>query len=89
MLYKLKFNNYPEVIVINNNIVVDDRIREDVSAMCNLSQGIREKGGAEREEKIILNMHRESYTSEQIAKIVERTIGEAEAIIKKREPVLA
>ena len=29
--------------------------------MCNLSQGIREKGGAEREEKIILNMHREGY----------------------------
>ena len=71
------------------SIVVDDRIREDVSAMCNLSQGIREKGGAEREEKIILNMHREGYTSEQIAKIVERTIGEVEAIIKKREPVLA
>ncbi|RKI37836.1 hypothetical protein D7V86_21590 [bacterium D16-51] len=71
------------------SIIVDDRIREDVSAMCNLSQGIREKGGAEREEKIILNMQREGYTSEQIAKIVERTIGEVEAIIKKREPVLA
>ena len=35
------------------SIVVDNRIREDVSAMCNLSQGIREKGGAEREETII------------------------------------
>ncbi len=57
--------------------------------MCNLSQGIREKGGAEREEKIILNMHREGYTSEQIAKIVEKTIGEVEAIINKRMPVLA
>ncbi len=32
---------------------------------------------------------REGFTSEQIAKIVERTIGEVEAIIKKREPVLA
>ena len=28
-------------------IVADNRIREDVSAMCNLSQGIREKGIAE------------------------------------------
>ena len=71
------------------SIVVDDRIREDVSAMCNLSQGIRESTVAERDEKNILNMHREGYTSEQIAKIVERTIGEVEAIIKKREPVLA
>ena len=34
------------------SIVVDDRIREDVSAMCNLSQGIREKGRAEGEEKL-------------------------------------
>ena len=71
------------------NIAVDDRIREDVSAMCNLSQGIREKGGAEREEKIILNMHRKGYTIEQIAECVEKTIEEVEAVIKKREPVLA
>ena len=77
------------IIKTEYNIPVDDKIREDVSAMCNLSQGIREKGGAEREEKIILNMHREGYTSEQIAKIVEKTIGEVEAIINKREPVLA
>ena len=77
------------IIKTEYNIPVDDKIREDVSAMCNLSQGIREKGGAEREEKIILNMHREGYTSEQIAKIVEKTIGEVEAIINKRMPVLA
>ncbi len=64
-------------------------MRKDVSAMCNLSQGIRERTVTERDEKIILNMHREGYISEQIAKIVERTIGEVEAIIKKREPVLA
>lgn len=71
------------------SIVVDDRIREDVSTMCNLSQGIREKGGAEREEKIILNMHRKGYTLEQIAECVEKTIEEVEAVIRKREPVLA
>ncbi len=76
------------IIKTEYNISVDDKIREDVSAMCNLSQGIREKGGAEREEKIILNMHREGYTSEQIAKVVEKTIGEVEAIINRREPVL-
>ena len=71
------------------SIVVDNRIREDVSAMCNLSQGIKEKGGAEREEKIILNMHRKGYTLEQIAECVEKTIEEVEAVIRKREPVLA
>ena len=70
------------------SIPLDDRIRKDVSAMCNLSQGIRERGGAEREEKIILNMHIKGYTSEQIAEIVEKTIDEVEAVIKKREPLL-
>ena len=77
------------IIKTEYSIPVDDKLRKDVSAMCNLSQGIRERTVAERDEKIILNMHREGYTSEQIAKIVERTIGEVEAIIKKREPVLA
>lgn len=71
------------------NIVVDDRIREDVDAMCNLSQGIREKGRAEGEEKIILNMHQNNFTLEQIALATSRSIEEIKAIIEKREPVLA
>ena len=77
------------IIKTEYSIPVDDKLRKDVSAMCNLSQGIRERTLAERDEKIILNMHREGYTLEQIAKIVERTIAEVEAIIKKREPILA
>ena len=70
-------------------IAVDDRIREDVSAMCNLSQGIREKGRAEGEEKIILNMHQNNFTLEQIALATSRSVEEIKAIIEKREPVLA
>ena len=66
------------------SIVVDDRIREDVSAMCNLSQGIRDAENV----KIIMNMHRKGYTLEQIAECVEKTIEEVEAVIRKREPVL-
>jgi len=69
-------------------IPVDDRIREDVSVMCNLSQGIREDGRAEAEGKVILNMHRKGYSSEQIAEIVEKSVEEVEAVIGKREPVL-
>ena len=71
------------------SIVVDDRIREDVSAMCNLSQGIREKGRAEEEERIILNMYDNGFTFEQIVLATSRSIEEIKAIIKKREPVLA
>lgn len=57
--------------------------------MCNLSQGIKEEGIAIGKAEVVMNMHREGYTLEQIARIVEKTTGEVEAIIKKREPVLA
>ena len=67
------------------SIAVDDRIREDVNAMCNLSQGIRDNTLAE----VIMTMHEKGYTSVQIAEIVKKTIEEVEAVIKKREPVLA
>lgn len=71
------------------DIPVDDTLRKDISAMCNLSQGIREKGRAEGQEIMILNMHRKGYTLEQIAECAEKTVDEVEAIIAKREPVLA
>ena len=71
------------------SIPVDDKLRKEVGEMCNLSQGIKEKGGLEREEKIILNMYRKGYTSEQIAEVIEKSIDEVESVIKKREPVLA
>lgn len=67
------------------NIPVDDKLRKDVSAMCNLSQGIRD---AEKI-KVIMNMYKKGYTTDQIAEIVEMSIEEVEAIIKKREPVMA
>ena len=77
------------IIKTEYSIPVDDKLRKDMSAMCNLSQGIREKGRAEGEEKFILNMHRKGYTLEQIAECAEKTVEEVEAVIKKREPVLA
>ncbi len=61
------------------SIVVDDRIREDVSAMCNLSQGIKDNTLAE----VIMTMHEKGYDSAQIAEIVKKTIEEVEAVIKK------
>ena len=65
-------------------IPIDDDLRKDVSAMCNLSQGIRDNAIA----GVIMNMHRDGYSPEQIARIVEKTIEEVEAVIRKRESVL-
>lgn len=67
------------------SIEVDDKLRKDVSAMCNLSQGIRDNTLAE----VIMTMHEKGYTSSQIAEIVKKSIGEVEAVIRKREPVMA
>lgn len=71
------------------SIAVDDRMREDVSAMCNLSQGIKEKAMDNALAGVIMNMHKKGYTSEQIAEIVEKSVSEVEAIIEKKELVLA
>ena len=67
------------------SIAVDDRIREDVSAMCNLSQGIRDNTLVD----VIMNMYENNFTLEQIAVATKKSVEEVRAIIKKREPVLA
>lgn len=55
-------------------IAVNDRIREDVSAMCNLSQGIRKNAADNALAGVIMNMYRKGYTSGQIAEIVEKRL---------------
>lgn len=78
------------------NIPINDKMREDVKAMCNLSQGIREKGraegraqgGTEKEEKIILNMYTNNFTLEQIALATGRCIEDIRAVIEKKEAQL-
>lgn len=73
-------------------IPLNDNMREDVITMCNLSQGIREKGRAEGEARseirVILNMHQNNFTLEQIALATGKSIEEVDAVIKGREPVL-
>ena len=72
------------IIETEYDISEESSLRKDVKVMCNLSQGIREDENV----KIILNMHKKGYTSEQIAEIVEKSVMEVEAVIRKREPAL-
>ena len=67
-----------------SNIPTSKEFREDVSVMCNLSQGIVDDTKAE----IILNMFKKGYTLEQIADVAETGVDEVEAIIKKKEPAM-
>ena len=57
--------------------------------MCNLSEVIEEKGiergQKETEKKIILNMSRQGFTSEQIAAATEKTISDIEDLFKREK----
>ena len=68
------------------NIPIEENFRKDVSVMCNLSQGIEEKGiaigEARKEEKIILNMHNNGFTVEQIVMATDKKVEEVKAIIE-------
>ena len=57
--------------------------------MCNLSQGIEEKGiaigRAEEKRQIILSMYKNGVAAEQIASATDKDIKEVKAIIEGRE----
>ena len=89
-LFSMELTTDEKLGIIRNEyrIPVDDDLRMDVSAMCNLSQGIRESATDNAIAGVIMNMHRDGYSPDQIARIVEKTIEEVEAVIRKREAVL-
>lgn len=66
------------------HIPLEDNIREDVSVMCNLSQGIVDETRAE----IIMNMFENNFTVEQIALATKLSIKEVETILAEKNPVL-
>jgi hypothetical protein len=70
------------------HIPLEDNTRKDVSGMCNLSQGVFERGEAKGEAKIILSMSKKGYTIEQIADVTEKSPEEIRDIIENRKPEL-
>ena len=67
------------------NIPTNTELREDVSVMCNLSLGIEERAEAsenKKSEKVVMNMYKKGYTTEQIMDIVELGEEEIKDIIK-------
>ena len=70
------------------NIPIDNSIREDVSVMCNLSQGIKEagiaEGIAEGVTRVVTNMHNKGFSAEQIAAMTDIDLTEVEAIIAEK-----
>ena len=66
------------------HIKMTKKLEEEVSEVCNLSQGVFEMGEA----KIIKSMYEKGYSLEQIAEVAEKSLEEVKAIVKEKEPVL-
>ena len=77
------------VLETEYQIPIENGIGENVRTMCNLSEGIEEKGiergQKETEKKIILNISRQGFTSEQIAAATEKTISDIEDLLKREK----
>lgn len=63
--------------------------------MCNLGEGIEEKGiaigraeGERKIKRIILNMYHKGFTVEQIASITDEDIEEVRKIVSEKETVM-
>lgn len=75
-------------------IPIEKDFRKDVDEMCNLSDGIEErgiekgikKGIAEGEATIILKLYNKGFTEEQIAEVTDKSLEEIKHIIDGKEP---
>ena len=81
---RLRENEKFDIIEKEYKIPLSNDFRKEVDTMCNLGQGIEDRAI----ERVVMNMRKIGYTSEEIAKAVEMTIKEVELIIKKNELVM-
>ena len=86
---KLSQSEKLNIIKKEYDIPLEEDLRKDVSVMCNLSQGIVDDTKVEVITDVVLNMYENKFSLEQIALATKKSIAEAEAIIKKKESVLA
>ncbi|MGN0241842.1 MAG: hypothetical protein ACI4CS_09170 [Candidatus Weimeria sp.] len=110
LISALLSNELPEqekldIIKKEYNIPIEEEIREDVSVMCNLSEGVWEKGmkkgmeagmkkGMEKgaiteREKFILSMHQKGFSLDQIADVAGISTDEVNSVITKKAPAMA
>ena len=69
------------------DIPIEENFRKDVSVMCNLSQGIEEKGIAIGEAGLIVKMYKNGFTAEQIAAATDKDLEAVKKIIADKEPM--
>ena len=85
---KLTQSEKLNIIEKEYEIPLEDNIREDVSVMCNLSQGIVEETRVETKAEIIMNMYENNFTVEQISLATKQSVEEVKRIIKDNNLVM-
>ena len=85
----LSVNEKLNIIGNEYDIPMGEDFREDVSVMCNLSQGIEEKGIAIGEAGLIVKMYKNGFTAEQIAAATDKDLEAVKKIIADKEPMPA
>lgn len=97
---ELKVNEKLNIVGTEYDIPLKENLRKDVSFMCNLGQGIEDRGiekglaagrvegRAEERAEIILNLRRNGFTVEQIASVTNISLDNVKVILEK-EPALA
>ena len=86
---KLTTSEKLEIIEKEYKIPVNDNLRKDVNVMCNLSQGIVDETKIEVMINVVMNMHKNKFSLEQISLATNKSIEEVKKIIEENEPVLA
>lgn len=93
---ELTANEKLDIMEKEYEIPTENKFEEEVNIMCNLSQGVEERGEKRGEKrgrlagfaegiaKTIFNMYDKNYSLEQIAEITDKTVEEVEEIIKGR-----
>ena len=89
---KLKEQEKLEILEREYNIPINREFREEVTTMCDLSDGIEEraveKATAETRKAIILKMYNRGDTLEQIAEVTDVSEEDIERIVRKKELLL-
>ena len=74
-----------DIISSEYKIPIEDGIREEVNIMCNLSEGVEERGIEKGEANLIKKMYSNGFTTKQIADATDKDESEIQTIIEGRE----
>ena len=85
----LTVNEKIDIIGNEYDIQTQNNLRKEVDAMCNLGEGIEERGIEKGTAKLILAMYKNGLSEEKIAAVTDMDISRVKEILEKEVSVLA